>query len=235
MTFDFRALQVQTNKLIPSGSTGTNAKLLIYPITSEDSTTPNQGVIDPAKFSTGSIGNDALLFVSGVINGLDKTNNGASVFGGDVHVSGTLRVGTYISGSHTKLADGNPAFIAGPNMVITFNDNGAVEITGSAGGTSLTSTAIKTANYTATANERVQYNPSGGVFTISASSSPSGDVLFGVKNVTTSSKPVIIHGNGNDIEDPINGFLTGSFILTTASLVSVHWYYSSQASAWLVD
>ena len=51
MTTDFRAKQVQVSKIIPSGSSGTNAKILIYPIEAEDSSAPNTGVIDTSKLN----------------------------------------------------------------------------------------------------------------------------------------------------------------------------------------
>jgi hypothetical protein len=63
MTLDFRASQIQTNKLISSGSSGTatGASLLIYPHSADDATAPNQGYINQAAFNTGSIGTDIFL------------------------------------------------------------------------------------------------------------------------------------------------------------------------------
>lgn len=90
MTIDFRALQVQTNKLIASGSTGTGARLLIYGIEASSISQPNQGIINTNVFDTGSIGTDAFLFVSGA---LLTGSNGISVFGGSVRASGSVTVG----------------------------------------------------------------------------------------------------------------------------------------------
>jgi hypothetical protein len=102
MSLTFRASQIESNKLIASGSTGTatGAKLLIYPHEADDAISPNQGFIDQSVFNTGSIGTDIFLYVSG---GIGKKNVGGSqsisVFGGDLHVSGNLTVdGTYPSG-----------------------------------------------------------------------------------------------------------------------------------------
>lgn len=93
MTSDFRANSIQTTKIISSGSTGTEASILVYPITAEDSGNPNTGTINPAAFNTSSIGSDVFLYVSG---GTGKTNvSGAhaiSVFGGDLVVSGNFKV-----------------------------------------------------------------------------------------------------------------------------------------------
>lgn len=95
MTFDFRASQLRTSKIIASGSTGTNAQLLVYPI-GADGTPANQGNINPVVFKTGSIGQDVWFFVSGAIGSLDGTQRKVAAFGGDVHISGNLRVGTYL-------------------------------------------------------------------------------------------------------------------------------------------
>ncbi len=91
MTFDFRASQLRTSKIIASGSTGTRAKILLYPIDSQG-TPLNQGNINTSLFGTGSIGNDVFFFVSGVIGGIGASTNGISLFGGDVYSSGNLKV-----------------------------------------------------------------------------------------------------------------------------------------------
>jgi hypothetical protein len=103
MTTDFKATQVQTNKIIVTGSfanDGSN-QLLIYNYAADDSGTPNQGVIDPTKFDTTSgIGSDVFLFVSGGVSTRGTGESyGVTVMGGDLHVSGNLTVdGTYPSG-----------------------------------------------------------------------------------------------------------------------------------------
>lgn len=172
MTFDFRASQLRTSKIIASGSTGTNAKLLLYPI-SADGSPLNQGNIDPTLFRTGSIGQDVFLYVSGVVGGRDATTHGIALFGGDVYHSGNvwmegllntfnvvnLNAGVNISGflgatiscpltmsfyapvftagitgSLQRLVDGSPYLVPGPNITITTQSNGAIAISGSAGG-----------------------------------------------------------------------------------------------------
>lgn len=95
MPVDFRASQLQTNKIIASGSTGTgtNALLLIYPISKQNTSSLNQGFINLAAFNTSSIGSDVFMYVSGGIaqKGVSASNS-ISVFGGDLHVSGNLSV-----------------------------------------------------------------------------------------------------------------------------------------------
>ena len=96
MTTDFKATQVQTNKIIVTGSfagDGSN-QLLIYNYAADDSGSPNQGQIDPAKFDTSSgLGSDVFLFVSGgVATRGTGESYGVTVMGGDLHVSGNLTV-----------------------------------------------------------------------------------------------------------------------------------------------
>jgi hypothetical protein len=94
MTFDYRASQLRTSKIIASGSTGTGAKLLLYPIAAQGSPL-NQGNINPTLFGTGSIGNDVFLYVSGVVGGTDGSDNGITLFGGDVVSSGNIKAIQY--------------------------------------------------------------------------------------------------------------------------------------------
>jgi hypothetical protein len=89
MTFDFRASQLRTSKIISSGSTGTNAKLLIYPITA-DGTPANQGNINSSLFGTGFIGQDVFLYVSGAVNGFGGVTGSIALFGGDLVSSGSI-------------------------------------------------------------------------------------------------------------------------------------------------
>ena len=94
MPVDFRASQLQTNKIIASGSTGTatNALLLIYPISKQAAINPNQGIIDTASaFSLSGIGTDVFMYVSGGVGqkGVSASNS-ITVFGGDLHVSGNF-------------------------------------------------------------------------------------------------------------------------------------------------
>lgn len=81
MSYDFRASQVKTNKIIASGSTGTSASIIIYGHES-DGDPPNQGNLSPS-FLTNSIGPDTFLYISG-------SEEKRSVFGGGLTLSGTV-------------------------------------------------------------------------------------------------------------------------------------------------
>jgi hypothetical protein len=98
MAKDFRASQIQTNQIVSSGSSGTNAKIIIYPVDKQSTGSPNQGIIDSSKFNTSSIGNDVFLYVSGGIGDRNSNNPTISVFGGDVYISGNISAGSGISG-----------------------------------------------------------------------------------------------------------------------------------------
>lgn len=126
MSLDFRASQFRGAKFIASGSTGTGASLVFYPIAADSTTNPNTGVINTAKFGTGSIGTDVFLFVSGGVGQKDSSNSHAiSVFGGDVVISGNLyyngtrkytefmTIGSYTA---TTLTSSNPQ-VAGQAVV----------------------------------------------------------------------------------------------------------------------
>lgn len=129
MPIDFRASQIQTNKIIASGSTGTEtgAQIVVYSHLADDGTAPNQGFINQSTFVTSSIGTDIFLYVSGGI-GQRNVGNAKSIscFGGDVHISGNLTVdGTYPSGGGT----GTNFFWSPSNAVI--EASGSLTITGS--------------------------------------------------------------------------------------------------------
>src|SRR5690554_5058821 len=92
MPLDFRADRVQTKALIADRSSG--AKLIIYP---SDAKLDNNGGIDPTKLPPAQYeADDVFIFISGSIGGLDGADNGVSVFGGDVYVSGSLAGKTLI-------------------------------------------------------------------------------------------------------------------------------------------
>lgn len=92
MPLDFRADRVQTKALIADRSSG--AKLIIYP---SDAKLDNNGGIDPTKLPPAQYeADDVFIFISGSIGGLDGADNGVSVFGGDVYVSGSLAGETLI-------------------------------------------------------------------------------------------------------------------------------------------
>lgn len=97
---DFRADQVQVNKVIvKDGNVNSTNCLLIYGDNAQGSPV-NQGVIDSAVFPSGAVGTDTFFYVSGAVGARGTNEPGISVFGGDLHISGNLTIdGTYPSGS----------------------------------------------------------------------------------------------------------------------------------------
>jgi hypothetical protein len=82
-TKDFRAGQLETSKIIGSGSiSGTGVGIAIY--SGSIASDREGGVSDAAIFN--NVGSDVFLFVSGSAN----TRTGVTLFGGDLVVSGTL-------------------------------------------------------------------------------------------------------------------------------------------------
>ena len=97
------------------------------------------------------IGDDVFFFVSGsitsssaadhkavfggdvVVSGNLRVQNGMAVFGDGVEMTGSLTVTDGISGSLTKLSNGSSYLIAGTNITITSQSNGSILI-GSTGG-----------------------------------------------------------------------------------------------------
>ena len=94
MAKDFRASQVETSRLIASGSIpGTTAGIIVY---SGSIASDREGTTANPNLSTmlNKVGSDVFLFVSGTINsdniGTEGTKSNVTLFGGDVVVSGTL-------------------------------------------------------------------------------------------------------------------------------------------------
>lgn len=133
MTKDFRADQIQLKQIIATGSTGGTEKIIVYPISKQDSSTPNSGIIDQTKFVTSSIGTDVFFFVSGATGGRSGASTTIAAFGGDLHISGNLTVGGgYPSGSGGGGGSTlQQAYLSG--STITVNSlTGSVVITGDA-------------------------------------------------------------------------------------------------------
>jgi len=113
---DFRSSQIQTGKIIATGSLG--GKLAIYSIDTPGASL-NIGTITDAKLLDQLNQKDTFLFVSGAINSINTNTKGTSVFGGDVFVSGAF----YNSGSIT-IQQGvvyNPIIVTSSYSVVNSN------------------------------------------------------------------------------------------------------------------
>lgn len=133
MTFDFRASQLRSSKIIASGSTGTNARFLIYPIDA-DGVPEHQGNIKQTIFNTSQIGTDVFVYISGSFGSTGiADSHGAVVFGGDTVFSGSGKFQTGLSGSLQRLSTGEP-YLTSSNLTINTNSLGQIELTGSSPG-----------------------------------------------------------------------------------------------------
>ena len=77
---------------------------------------------------------DIAFFVSGAIDSRGTSTRGASVFGGDTIISGTIHALNGLSGSLQQLNDGTSYLREGSNITITSASNGSVTIASTAAG-----------------------------------------------------------------------------------------------------
>ena len=108
----------------------------------------------PGSYQENNAG-DVSFYVSGAIQSLDGNSGGASVFGGDVAISGTLAAldvleAAHITGSITQTAEGTSFLAAGSNVTITSGSSGQIVIASSGGSTD-----------PAGSNTQVQFNDGG--------------------------------------------------------------------------
>ncbi len=92
MSIDFRAQNIQTEKIIVSGDPDTpldRTQLIIYPIQAQGPNL-NQGEIADAGLAADATSTDVFMYVSGAIGGKGGSTKGITVFGGDIHVSGNF-------------------------------------------------------------------------------------------------------------------------------------------------
>ena len=215
MAGDFKASQVQTNKIIVTGSFAnqTTNQLLVYNYSAQDTVIPNNGIIDLAKFNTSTgIGTDVFLFVSG---GISKKNvasaNAVSVFGGDVHISGNLTV----NGSSPGGGGGGSQywFESGSNNIFS---TGSAEITGSLivkSGISGSLTRLTDgSSYLVAGANIVVSSASNGSVTISSTASGNGQSFYRLEVVDYTSVDSTISTSVGQIIFPANEF-SGSLTL----------------------
>jgi len=109
---DFRARQVQVNKIIANDPDGPTNKILIYGNTAN---TDNHGGVNSGVFpQSASIALDTFLYVSGAVNSKTDSKAGIAVFGGDVVVSGSLYQGRVdVKGGAFSHAEGYGTFAEG--------------------------------------------------------------------------------------------------------------------------
>ena len=242
MSIDFRANQIRTNKLIASGSTGRNAKLIIYPV---DVASDLQGGITSGFPSTG-IGSDTFVFFSGSKSGFNNPTNGVVTFGGDVFVSGGLRVANPsvfystvgVSGAvtfySTFLANGSAVFSSSIYVAGTSSLAGPVSISGQI---NASQTATFNGLVIANAGLSASYLNVSGTFTALQTSSFYAPVkvfngLSASIQTLADGTSYLIAGTNVTIVSGGNGSITisstgGGSSLPTGSINGVYYYSSS--------
>lgn len=126
MSIDFRAQNIQTEKIIVSGDPDTpldRTQLIIYPIQAQGPNL-NQGEIADAGLAADATSTDVFMYVSGAIGGKGGSTKGITVFGGDLHISGNFSLdGTGGGGSGDVTGPGSAVV----GRIATFaNVNGKV-------------------------------------------------------------------------------------------------------------
>lgn len=92
-----------------------------------------------------------------------------------------------------------------------------VDLSATGGGGGLSPTAVKTANYTAAANDLVRVNSESGAFTVTLPASPADGAQIGILDITSScdTYAVLVSPNGKTIEGDSGGLsidLAGAYI-----------------------
>lgn len=121
-----------SGNILAGGSLGFAANTARLYVTGS-STASNQGIVYKAGVASPT---GPLLDIKNVSDSSIFYVSASSVIaaGDRVEITGSLSVTNGISGSLTRLTDGTPYILAGPNITINTGSNGAVQITGSAGG-----------------------------------------------------------------------------------------------------
>lgn len=101
-----------------------------------------------------------------------------------------------------------------------------VDLTTQGGG--LTPTPVKTANYTAAANDLVRCNSASGAFTVTLPASPVDGDQIGILDITKScgTYPILVSPNGNTIEGDSGGLsidLDGAYVQLIYTSSGTNW------------
>lgn len=138
-------------------------------------------------------------------------------------------------------ASGNPSFAqigitdlsaTGTPSSVTYLRGDNTWATIAAGGSSLTPTAVKTANYTASASDFVPVNTTSGSITITLPTAPADKSIVGVKQVIQGgSNTVTIAAGGSDVFNKTSGSTTLTLTLVNQG---VQLQYASSSGIWYV-
>ena len=131
MSIDFRAQNIQTEKLIVTGDPDApeqRVPLVIYPIQAQG-TAPNQGDIGDTGLLEAIQGADVFMYVSGAVGGKGGSSNGITVFGGDLHISGNLSIDGTGGSSYTGPFPYRPTSSSFGTPIITGTITGGVTVT----------------------------------------------------------------------------------------------------------
>ena len=226
MTIDFKTNQLQTQQIIASGSAVNGGPHKIVVIGSDDTDGTNRGIISNSELSTNAGRPDVFLYISGSIGGQHSSDPSVTVFGGDTVVSGNLTANS-LSGSLTTLSDGTPYLLAGANITLDIESNGAITIesSGGGGGTPDYPWSVSTTPISVSLNvpeTQILYSNAANVILTSGSQIP-GDII------PDSSSSVILGGEANVISSSVNAAIINSISGTISSSNNSNIFGSDQA------
>ena len=156
-----------------------------------------------------NVGSSGAPLVNGGVLGTPSSGTATNLTGLPLStgVTGTLPVANGGTGTAT------PSIVAGTNVTVTGTwPNQTIAASGGGGG--IIYTTVKTANYTAVANDGVQTNTTSGAFTVNLPATPSnGDQVFvadsagtwGTNNLTIGRNGSTIEGSATDLVCDISG------------------------------
>lgn len=222
-TKDFRATQIQTSQIISSGSSSTGAKIVVYNISGQSTSNPNQGIIDPTLFNTSSIGTDIFLFVSGASGERGTANaNSIGCFGGDLHVSGNLTVGGTSPGGGSSFFFSNTAGIVETTGSLLVSSSVVVQ----SGGLIVKNSAVPYVNGVAIPTDTVMVLPYNGKISAQQSGTVGTitDILYFGADPTSNNTSSILIG------DPLEPTLIQSIVLLSSGNGGVVIDYKSGSS-----
>lgn len=103
-----------------------------------------------------------------------------------------------------------------------------VDLSATGGGGGLSPTAVKTANYTAVANDLVRADSAGGPFTVTLPASPADGAQIGILDITKNcgTNAVLVSPNGKTIEGDSGGLsidLAGAYIQLLYTASGTNW------------
>jgi hypothetical protein len=169
-----------------------------------DTRTPTDGSVTTAKLANAAV--TSAKIDGSVATSVSVTNEATSRIGGDALAAQKA----------ANLSDLASVSVALANL---------------GGMTVLTSTAVKTSDYTAAANELVKADPTAGGFTITFPTAPADKTLIAIKRIDISANALTLALGGSDVFNKAGGSNTASLTLGLQGIIA---HYAASTAIWTV-